>query len=73
MTTIDEITALRRRVASQRRELRRLNYTVSLMWKGWRYGVMTTHSNEYRARMIRAFGYDAVALAETPIDKKEAP
>lgn len=59
-----ELAALRKRVKAQRAELRRLNKMDSLLWAGWRWGCDTSQRNQDRAKMIRAFGIDAVLAAE---------
>ena len=61
-----EFAKLRSRVKAQRRELRNLNKTLNYYWRGWRDGISVAHFNAHRARMIEAFGLDAVCAAERP-------
>lgn len=61
-----QFAKLHKRVVAQRRELRNLNKTLNYYWRGWRDGMTVAHYNEYRARMIHAFGIDAVLDAEKP-------
>jgi ABC-type Fe3+-hydroxamate transport system substrate-binding protein len=59
-----QFAKLRSRLKAQRRELRNLNKTLNYYWHGWRDGVSVARFNAHRARMIDAFGLDAVCAAE---------
>lgn len=60
----DELTRLRRRVSNQRAELRRMNRGLEYFWRGWHYSFRVRREIDYRNKMIKAFGREAVENAE---------
>ena len=59
-----ELENLRRRVAAQRRELRRLNKYLGPYWEGFHRGLSAKENVTLRSKMIKAFGSQAVSEAE---------
>lgn len=59
-----ELIILRRRVSTQRQELRRLNSQLRYFWHGWDHHGHIEREYQYRKKMISAFGLDAVCKAE---------
>lgn len=64
----DELVAetgkLRAKISRQRKELRRINKMVEILWRGWTYHHHIETQLRYRAKMAKAFGLDAVCAAE---------
>lgn len=67
---LEELKALRLRVKAQRKELRRLNKTLGPYWAGFRRGLYVDDACRLRAKMIAAFGPEAVREAEHRGDVK---
>ena len=63
-TRSSELEQLRRRVAAQRRELRRLNKFYRMYWNGFYRGMNAVTMDVLRNKMIKAFGQAAVRAAE---------
>ena len=59
-----ELEQLRKRVAAQRRELRRLNKYYRMYWEGFDKGLSAKETYTLRGKMIKAFGSQAVSDAE---------
>ena len=59
-----ELEQLRRRVAAQRRELRRLNKYYQLYWSGFHRALCLKKEMHLRGKMLKAFGQAAVRTAE---------
>ena len=59
-----ELKQLRKRVAAQRRELRRLNGFYRMYWNGFYRGMNLVQADALRNKMIKAFGKSAVSEAE---------
>ena len=59
-----ELEALRKRVKHQRRELRILNKQLRAFWRGWYFRDGVGRLNDFRGRMIKAFGFEAIEKAE---------
>ena len=62
--TMTELEQLRKRVATQRRELRRLNGFYRMYWNGFYRGMNAVAVDILRGKMIKAFGRQAVVEAE---------
>ena len=59
-----ELEQLRKRVAAQRRELRKLNGFYRMYWNGFYRGMNAVQAVTLRNKMIKAFGQAAVRAAE---------